>query len=90
MKLIFRRAKDTSHFVFLETKHGAVYVMPEFPTFLGFLAFVAIIGLGEVEKWWEPWLVISGFLLLLYFVHKFRKPWEGEKLAKIQTTCFFE
>ncbi len=84
MKFIFRRAKETSHFMLCETKDGKVGYLMHFPALLLVWAICAIIGLDTVHEWWKPWSVIATALFLTYLVYVLRQPWEGEKLPLVQ------
>jgi len=86
MKFILRRAKGTSHFMLYQTKRGVLVYLVHFPALLFVWAVGAIVGLGSVSEWWSPWLPIAGIPFVLYLVHTFRQPWEGEKLPLVQAT----
>ncbi len=84
MKLILRRAKDTSHFMLFETRTGKVGYIMYWPMLLVASSLLSIIGLDQVGEWWKPWVVIAVVMLVLYFIYKFREPWAGDKLPEVQ------
>lgn len=84
MKFIFRRAKDTRHFMLFETKAGKVGYLMHFPEFLWVVALATIIGFDRTGEWWKPWSIVAMCLIVLYLIFRLRTPWEGERLPLIQ------
>jgi len=81
MKIVFRRAKDTMHLVLYTTAQDSISVLADFPLLLIFVAALSCIGF--VINWQLP-IITWSITIVAYLFYRLRKPWEGEKLRKVQ------